>query len=89
MHATIDKWVVSLLHKFDFIETKVEKHLSSSMLPIICKMANLVNFTYSRKLESSIWDVDTRHYILVKILMSNGGMHVATFDFIMNLNMPY
>jgi hypothetical protein len=41
MHATIGKWLVSLLHKFDFIKAKVEKHLSSSMLPIIYRMANL------------------------------------------------
>jgi hypothetical protein len=54
MYTTIGKWVMSLLCNFNFIKTKVKKHLSSSTLLIIYTMANSTNFTYSRKLEGNI-----------------------------------
>ncbi len=40
MCKTVGKWVVSQLCNFDFIKAKVDKHFSSSTLPIICTMAN-------------------------------------------------
>ncbi len=64
------------------------EHLSSSTLPTICTMANLISFTYSRKLETNVQDVIPRCHILVKGLVSKGGaIHVA-LDFILSLNMP-
>jgi hypothetical protein len=59
MRTTIGRWVVNLLRSFDFIKARIEKHLSSSMLHIICTMANLANLTYSGKLETTIQDVVT------------------------------
>ncbi len=82
------RWVVSLFQSFDFIKAKVEKHLSSSMLPTIYTMANSTSFTYFKKLKESNRDVVTRHHILVKGFKSKGGaIHAATFDFIVSLNM--
>ncbi len=52
-------------------------------------MANLVNFTYFRKLEESTRNIVTRHHILVKGFKSKGGaIRVVTFDFIVSLDMP-
>ncbi len=51
MHITSGKWVVSLLGSFDYIKARIEKNLSSSMLPTIYTMANLASFTYSRKVK--------------------------------------
>jgi hypothetical protein len=71
------------VQNFDFIKAKVEKRLSSSMLPTICTMANSTNFTYFRKLKESIRNVVTRCHILVKGFKSKGGaIHVIAFDFI-------
>jgi hypothetical protein len=78
------------IQNFDFIKAKVENHLSSSMLPTICTMANSTNFTYFRKLKESIQNVVTMCHILVKRFKSKGdAIHVTTFDFIVSLNMPY
>jgi hypothetical protein len=89
MHTTNGKWVVSLLWSLDFIKAKVEKQGSSSTLPTTCTIASSTNFTYSRKLETRIQDVVTRHHILVRRFVSKGGGHACvTFDFIVNLNMP-
>jgi hypothetical protein len=80
---------MSLLWTFDFIQARVEKHLSSSTLYIICTMANLTNLTYSGKMETNIRDVVTRHHILVNGLVSKGGtIQAAAFDLIVTLNMP-
>ncbi len=80
---------MSLLWSFDFIKAKVEKHLPSSMMPIICTMANLTNLTYSRKLKTNIRVVVTRHHILVNGLVSKGGtIQVDAFDLIVTLNVP-
>jgi hypothetical protein len=90
MRTTSGRWVVSLFSSFEFIKAKVEKHLSSSMLPTICTMANSTNFTYSRKLEESTRNLVPRHHILVKGFKSKeGAIHVVAFYFIVNLNMPY
>jgi hypothetical protein len=68
----------------------IEKQRSSFTLLTICTMAILANFTYFRKLHIRTQDVVIKHHILVKGLMSKGGaMHAASFDFIINLNMPY
>jgi hypothetical protein len=81
--------VVSLFQSFDFIKVKVKKHLSSSMLPTICTIANSISFTYFRKLKESTQNVVTSHHILVKGFKSKGGAtHIVAFDFIVNLNMP-
>jgi hypothetical protein len=88
MCTTSGRWVVSLFRSFDFIKAKVEKHLSSSMLPTIYTMANLASFTYFKKLKESNQNVVTRRHILVKGFKSKGGaIHVAAFDFIVCLNM--
>ncbi len=73
MHITNGKWVMNLLWNFDLIKTRVEKHFSSSLLPTICTMVNLANFTYFGKMETSIQNVTTRCHILVKGLKSKGG----------------
>jgi len=84
------KWAMNMLQGFDFMKTNVEKHFSFFMLSVICTMANLVNFTYSRKLWIGIQDVVTRCHILIKGLVSKGeAMHSVGFNFIINLNMPY
>jgi hypothetical protein len=81
---------MNMLQNFDFMKTNVEKHFLSFILFVICTMANLVNFTYSRKLWIHIQDIVTRCHILTKGLVSKGeAMHNATFNFIINLNMPY
>ncbi len=80
---------MSLLRSFDFIKTKVEKHLSSSTLPIIYTMTNLANLMYSRKLGTNIQNAITRHHILVNGLVSKRGtIQVVAFDLIVSLNMP-
>jgi hypothetical protein len=72
------------------MKAKVEKHLSSSTLPIICAITNSTNFTYFGKLDVNIQNVVTRHHIIIEGLVSKGGtIHVVAFDFIMNLNMAY
>lgn len=43
---TRGKWATNMLQGFDFMQTNVEKHFSSSTLSTIYTMANLVNFTY-------------------------------------------
>jgi hypothetical protein len=87
MHTTIGKSAMNLLRSFDFIKAKVEKHLSSSTLPIIFTMANSTNFVYSRKLEIDIQDVVTRCHMWVKGLVSKGGtIQDVAFDFIVRLN---
>ncbi len=74
MHTTIGRWV--------------EIYFSSFTWSIIYNKANSTSFIYSWKLESNIWDVVSRCCILIKKLMSNGGIrHVVTFDFIVSLNM--
>jgi len=84
-----ERWVVSLLWNVDFIKAKIMKHFSSSTLPTIYTMANSINFTYPRKLEKNIRNIVTRHHILVKGLKSKGGaICIATFDFIVSLDMP-
>ncbi len=89
MRTTIGRWVVSLLRSFDFIKARVEKHFSSSTLPIMCTMVNSTNLTYSRKLKTNIWYVVIRCHILVNGLMSKGGtIQVVAFDLIVSLNMP-
>ncbi len=70
MGTTIGRWVVSLLWSFDLVKAKVEKHLSSSMLPIIHTMANSTNLMYLGKLKTNIEDVVTRHHIMVNGLVS-------------------
>jgi hypothetical protein len=57
MCITIDKWVVNQFQSLDFIKAKVEKHLSSSTLHIICTMANLTGFTYSKKLKKQTFKI--------------------------------
>jgi hypothetical protein len=58
-------------------------------------MVNSTNFPYSRKLEINIQEVVIRCHILdytsllTKISDIGGPMHVATFYFIMSLNMPF
>ncbi len=75
--------------KLDFINTKINKHLSSSTLPTTCTIANLANLTYLGKLVIRMWDVVTSRHILVGRLMSNGGaMHAIALDFIVNLKSP-
>jgi hypothetical protein len=89
MHTTSGRWVVSLFQSFDFVKAKVEKHLSSSILPTICTIANSTSFTYFGKLEDSTQNVITRCHILVKGFKSKGSaIYTITFDFIVNLNMP-
>jgi hypothetical protein len=88
MRTTIGRWVMNLLRSFDFIKAKVEKHLSSSTLPIICTMTNSTNFTYSGKLETNIQDVVTSCHMRIKRLVSKGGtLQDVAFDFIVRLNM--
>ncbi len=88
MWTTSGRWVVRIFRSFDFIKAKVEKHLSSSMLPTIYTMANSASFTYFRKLKESNRDIVTRHHILVQGFKSKGNaIHVAAFDFIVSLNM--
>jgi replication fork clamp-binding protein CrfC len=78
------------IQSFDFIKTKVKKHISSSMLPIIYTMANSTSFTYFRKLKESIQNFVTRCHILVKGFKSKGGaINAIAFYFIVSLNMPY
>ncbi len=77
MHTTIGRWVVSLLRNFDFIKARVEKHFSSSTLPIMCTMANSTNLTYSGKLETNIQDAITRCHILVNGLNVKRGHHTS------------
>ncbi len=90
MCITNGKRVVSMLQSLDFIKARIEKQCSSPTMPTTCTIASSTNFTYSRKLEIRIRDVVTRCHIMVKGFVSKGGaMHVATFDFIVNLNMPY
>ncbi len=90
MCTTRGKWVMNMLWSFDFRVGNIEKHLSSLTLPIICTMANSINFTNSRKLQTSIRNVITKCYTLVKGLVSKSGamQYATTFDFIVNLNMP-
>jgi hypothetical protein len=79
---------VSLLWSFDLVKAKVEKHFSSSMLPIIYTMASSTNLTYSRKLETNIRDVVTRHHIFANGLVSKGGtIQAVAFDLIVSWNM--
>jgi hypothetical protein len=49
MRTMDGKWVVNLLWSLDFINAKVEKHLSSSTLPTTCTITNLANLTYLGK----------------------------------------
>jgi len=46
--------VMSLLQKFDFIKAEVEKHFSSSTIPIIYNMASSTKFTYIGELKTNI-----------------------------------
>jgi len=71
--TTNGKWVMNLLRNFDFIKARIEKHFSTSMLPTICTMVNLVNFTYFGMLETSTQDVITRCHILVKGFKTKKG----------------
>ncbi len=81
---------MNLLQNFDFMKTKVKKHMSSSILPTICAITNSTNFTYFGKVDANIQNVVTRHHILIEGLVSKGGtIHHVVFDFIMNLNMSY
>jgi len=89
MHTTIGWWLMSLLQSFDFIKAKVEMHLSFSTLFTICTMASSANFTYLKRLETSIWYVVTKIHMWVKRLVSKGGtIQDVVFDFIVSLNMP-
>ncbi len=88
MCTTNGKWVMNLLRNFDFIKVRIEEHLSTSMLPIICTMVSLANFTYFGMLETSTQDVITRCHIWSKDSREKGATHVIAFDFIMSLNMP-
>lgn len=84
-----DKWVVNLLWSLDFINVTTKKRLSSSTLPTTCTITNLVNLTYLGKLVTKMWDVVTKHHILVKGFMSKGGAkQFVAFYFIINLNVP-
>jgi hypothetical protein len=84
------KWVVNLLWNLDFINAKVEKHLSSSTLPTTFTITNLANLTYLGKSVTKMQDVVTKHHILIKGFISKGGAkQFVAFDFIVNLNMPY
>lgn len=75
--------------KLWFVEAKIKKS-SFFILPTICTMVNLANFTYFGKLDTNTQDVVTRPHIFVKGFKSKGGnTHVITFDFILILNMPY
>ncbi len=73
MCTTNGKWVTNLLRNFDFIKARIEKHLSTSMLPTIYTVVNLANSTYFGMLETSTQDVITRCHILVKGFKTNGG----------------
>jgi hypothetical protein len=46
--------VMSLLQSFDFIKVEVEKHFSSSTIPIIYNMASSTKFTYIGELKTNI-----------------------------------
>ncbi len=84
------KWVVNLLWNLDFINARVDKHLSSSTLPTTCNITNLTNLTYVGKLITKMQDVVTKRHILVEGFMSKGGAKkFVAFDFIVNLNVPY
>lgn len=85
MRTTRGRWVMQLLQSFDFIKSKVKKHMSSSTSPTICAITNSTNFTYSRKFNANVQNVVTRHHILIEGLVSKGGtIHVVAFNFIVN-----
>ncbi len=59
--------------KLDFIKVRIDKHISTSMLPTTCTMVNLANFTYFGMLETNTQDVIIRCHILVKGFKTKGG----------------
>jgi hypothetical protein len=78
-HMSSEPIVELKLHKNQHRKTPFIFHVA-------CTMTNSVNFSYSRRLQTSTQDVVIRHHILVKGLMSKGGaMHAIEFNFIVNL----
>jgi hypothetical protein len=89
-HVHNEWWVVNMLWSLDFINAKIKKHLSSSTQPTTCTITNSTSSTYLGKLVTKMWNVITKRHILVKRFKLKGGAkQFVTFDFIVNLNMPY
>lgn len=76
IYTTSGKWVLPLW-SLNFINTKIDKHLSSSMLPTTCTITNSTNFTYWGKLVIRMRNVVTSCYNLMKWLVSNKGRHAC------------
>jgi len=65
------------LQSLDFINSKVDKHLSSSMLPTTYIITNSTNLTYWGKLVFRLQNVITSRHILMQGLVSNEGGHAC------------
>jgi hypothetical protein len=77
IYTTSGKWVLNQLQSLNSINTKIDKHLSSSTLPTTCTIMNSTNFTYWWKLVIRMRNVVTCRQILMKGLVSNDGVHAC------------
>jgi hypothetical protein len=77
IYTTSCKWVLNPLQSLNFINAKIDKHLSSSTLPTTCTITNSTNFTYWGKIVIRMRNVVTSCQIIMKGLLSNDGVHAC------------